>query len=185
MNEQTEAVIEFMGSHRIFSLATVRSDGWPQSNVVGYLVEWPNLFFVISRGSQKFCNIARDPRVSISLGAEPPDEQGLRGLSLSARAEEVTRTAQIVHIDDLMLTRFPNGPFYSPTSSSMALMRATPEFVSTVRIVGDRSFPELWCLQGEELTLSARGAAGFASEDEVPISSTLEPPCGYGSKPMS
>ena len=170
MNEQTAALVDFLGSHRIFSLATLRPDGWPQSNVVGYLVEWPNLYFVISRESQKFFNIARDPRVSISLGAESPGELGLWGLSLSGRAEEITRTGQIVHVDDLMLKRFPNGPFYSPTSSSMALMRATPEIVSTVRIVGGRSFPELWHVQGEELMPPIQGATGSASENLVPVS---------------
>ncbi len=58
----------------------MRSDGWPHVTQVNYLRLDHALYFVLSRDSQKFANIDRDPRVSIALGGS----QSPRGLSIAA-----------------------------------------------------------------------------------------------------
>ena len=66
-----QPAIEILNANRIMSIATVRPDGWPQTTIVGYANEGFRLYFLIYRTSQKFENISRDDRVSISIGQEP------------------------------------------------------------------------------------------------------------------
>ena len=87
---QGSRVLGILAENRIMAVATLRADGWPQATMVGYVNAGLVLYFVISRGSQKLANMARDPRVSIAIGHHEADEAGPRGLSLAATVSEVT-----------------------------------------------------------------------------------------------
>ena len=65
-----QPALQILGENRIMSIATVRPDGWPQTTIVGYANEGWSLYFLIYRDSQKFGNISRDNRVSISVGLQ-------------------------------------------------------------------------------------------------------------------
>jgi nitroimidazol reductase NimA-like FMN-containing flavoprotein (pyridoxamine 5'-phosphate oxidase superfamily) len=61
-----DKAIQILEQNRLMAIATIRPDGWPQATMVGYANDDLLLYFVISRTSQKFANIARDNRVSFS-----------------------------------------------------------------------------------------------------------------------
>lgn len=143
LDEEQAAVADFLDRHDLMSVATIRSDGWPQVTSVGFLARWPAIYFVVARESQKFQNMIRDPRISICIAAATAAEGGLDGLSMAALAEEVTDTAHIVQFDDAMLKRYPHGPLYNPIGDTMALIRARPQVVSLVRLSGGHSHAEL------------------------------------------
>jgi len=86
--ERTAA--EILGSHRIMALSTVRPDGWPQTTLVGYANDGATLYFVVFRDSQKFRNIAAEPRVSLAVGEEPRDMHLAQAVYAGAVAAEVT-----------------------------------------------------------------------------------------------
>jgi general stress protein 26 len=142
-DDQVVAIAALLDAHDLISVATIRADGWPQATSVGYMARWPDIYFVVARESQKFQNMARDPRISLCLGAATPSALGLDGLSMAALAEEVTDTPHIVQFDDAMLKRYPHGPVYNPASDAMALIRARLQLISLVRIEGGRSHSEL------------------------------------------
>ena len=83
---RTDCVLAVLGAYRTMSLATVRPDGWPQVTMVGYINEGLNLYFVIGRSSQKYANIKRDNRVSLTIGGDFSDPLQIKGLSLAAKA---------------------------------------------------------------------------------------------------
>ena len=72
--------IEILNAHRIMAIATVRPDGWPQATMVGYANHDLLIYFVISRHSQKFANIAKDDRISIAVGRDFDDPMAIRAL---------------------------------------------------------------------------------------------------------
>jgi nitroimidazol reductase NimA-like FMN-containing flavoprotein (pyridoxamine 5'-phosphate oxidase superfamily) len=80
--------------NRLMSLATTRADGWPHCSMVGFAEDGLDLYFVVSRHSQKLANIERDNRVAIVIGRDVIDPRSIRGLSIAARAEEVDDPAQ-------------------------------------------------------------------------------------------
>src|SRR5579862_2326776 len=87
-------VLEILSEHRLMTVATVRADGWPQATVVGYANDGMSIYFVAARTSQKVQNIAREPRISIAIGADRPGQPSIRGLSMAALASEVLDPAE-------------------------------------------------------------------------------------------
>ena len=51
--ELRDAVLGILDKHRIMTLATNRSDGWPQATVVGYANDGLRIYCFVSRLSQK------------------------------------------------------------------------------------------------------------------------------------
>ncbi len=126
-----QQIIELLGKHRIMSIATNRSDGWPQATIVGYANDDLVIYCFIARDGQKFANIARDPRVSIAIGNDVRQPLQIRGLSLAARAELVLDRGEIDHAYALLLQRYPEYKIMpQPDPAAVPLMRITPEVVS-------------------------------------------------------
>ena len=98
--------LKILGQHRIMTVATNRSDGWPQATIVGYANDGLLLYFFIARLSQKFTNIKRDSRVSAAIGSDFADDLDINGLSLAGRAEIVARDDEYERAADIFLNRF-------------------------------------------------------------------------------
>ena len=117
--------LEILGRNRIMAVATNRRDGWPQATIVGYANDGLLIYFLVSRLSQKFANIARDDRVSIAIGGDFEDPHDLRGLSIAAYASEVTDADQRRHAFELLKSRRAAlAQFPEPDFRKAALMRA-------------------------------------------------------------
>lgn len=124
-------IIQILDSRRIMAISTVRPDGWPQTTIVGYANAGLAIYFVISRASQKFANIAHDNRVSIAVGEEPRDLSQLKAVFAGAMAEEVTDLGEAEQAWRLLKGRHPNLAWLElPEHSETALMRATCLHVS-------------------------------------------------------
>src|SRR6185369_13282656 len=105
-------VLELLDAHRIMAVATLRPDGWPQATMVGYIHDDLTLYFAVARTSQKFANIERDHRVSIAIGRDGPNT--ISGLSMAARAFEVTDFAEIERLNRLLHQRYPEQTVFAP-----------------------------------------------------------------------
>jgi nitroimidazol reductase NimA-like FMN-containing flavoprotein (pyridoxamine 5'-phosphate oxidase superfamily) len=55
-----EKAVSILDANRLMGLSTVRPDGWPQTTLVSYANDGILIYFVVSRQSQKFQNIAQD-----------------------------------------------------------------------------------------------------------------------------
>ena len=122
-----------LGKRRILSIATLRPDGWPQATIVGYVNDGTTIYFGISRESQKYANLAADPRVSICVGEDVTDPMAITGASMAATVAEVTDRAERDRALALLMVRYPE---YAPLqdsfdSSGMCFMRARP-FIASV-----------------------------------------------------
>ena len=126
-------ITNFLDRHRILTLATNRPDGWPQATTVAYVNEGLTLYCFISRLSQKYANIRRDPRVSIAIAVDFDDPSNIQGLSLAARAELVDDTREYDRICALFLKRTPEYvPWGRVNPAFSSLVRLAPETVSVV-----------------------------------------------------
>lgn len=132
-NLKTRFVAE-LDKRRVLTVATLRPDGWPQATIVGYVNDGPEIYFMISRQSQKFANLQADPRVSICVGEDVTDPMSIGGASMAATVAEVADPAEQARVMALMFKRYPE---YEPMmkdvdASAMALMRATPFLASVL-----------------------------------------------------
>lgn len=125
-----ELVLEILDENHVMSLGTVRDDGWPHVTQVNYLRLGQALYFVIARDSQKFTNMSRDSRISMALGG---DAGKTRGLSLSARAVEISDPARIEEINKAIFSHAKSAAFRPhPSSALVAVMEARPTIISII-----------------------------------------------------
>jgi nitroimidazol reductase NimA-like FMN-containing flavoprotein (pyridoxamine 5'-phosphate oxidase superfamily) len=130
-----QKAIAILDGLRTMTIATIRPDGWPQATTVGYANEGLTLYFLCGLPSQKAANLARDSRVSVTVGADAPVMQ-ITGLSMAARAERVTDPVEGARIIALLLGRYapeeaPTG-FAMPSPSDVALFKVTPTVISVL-----------------------------------------------------
>lgn len=120
-----QKAVEILNNHRLMTIATLRSDGWPQATMVSYANDGLLLYFVISKNSQKYANIDRDSRVSIVVGRDFEDPADIKALSIAANASEVRDPAQRQKAVHLILERHPAlAKLGGPDLNHSAVMRA-------------------------------------------------------------
>ena len=128
-----QKIVELLNEHRIMTIATNREDGWPQATFVGYANDGLIVYCSISRDSQKCANIKRDPRVSLAIARDYPQPLQIKGLSIAARAVEVTDKGEIEHVTEILLQRYPEYKIMPrPDPAAVPTMRLTPEVVSVL-----------------------------------------------------
>jgi len=157
-------ILRLMDENHNMCVATVRSDGWPQATMVGYLRKDLAIYFVVARDSQKFANIQADSRVSIALGHDA--ERHIRGLSIAARAVEVTDPTEIEEVNALALDRDIMHGVFSPRKTSAALMRATPSVISIIDLAKGPGEPELFEVEAETVLRRVQNVRGHGSDLE-------------------
>jgi nitroimidazol reductase NimA-like FMN-containing flavoprotein (pyridoxamine 5'-phosphate oxidase superfamily) len=125
--------LTILDANRIMSIATVRSDGWPQATIVGYANEGFRLYFLIYRASQKFANIARDNRVAITVGKEPSALKDIKAVYAGCEVRELTDLAERSRAWMLLAKRHPNlTDLAPPGTTEVATMVADCRYVSVL-----------------------------------------------------
>ena len=100
-------ILELLDQHRLMTIATNRSDGWPQATTVGYVNEGLTIYFLCSPQSQKAANLARDNRVSLTIDHDVNDPMAITGLSMAALAQPVTDSERSSQGHDLACDEIP------------------------------------------------------------------------------
>ena len=130
MHSELMSILE---GHGIMTVATLRPDGWPQATTVSYVNDGVILYFLISRTSQKFANIAADERVAITIASKPNGVTDIKGLSLAAKASEARDEPYRSKMLAKLSAHHPG--YFDPTALDMtksALMRANPTMITMI-----------------------------------------------------
>ena len=128
-------ILSIMDAHRIMTIATLRSDGWPQATTVGYAHEGLTLYFLCGHDSQKALNLAFEPRVSITIDHDEPQVMKITGLSLAGRASRIRDEGEAARIMALLIARYPQQsqtPGELPPASAVAIFKVIPELISVL-----------------------------------------------------
>jgi nitroimidazol reductase NimA-like FMN-containing flavoprotein (pyridoxamine 5'-phosphate oxidase superfamily) len=128
-----QPAITILDANRIMSIATVRSDGWPQATIVGYANQGFRIYFLIYRTSQKFANIARDNRIAITVAHDPRRLRDIKAVYAGCSAAEVTDLAERSRAWELLARRHPNlTDLAPPENAQVATMAADCKHVSVL-----------------------------------------------------
>jgi nitroimidazol reductase NimA-like FMN-containing flavoprotein (pyridoxamine 5'-phosphate oxidase superfamily) len=128
-------ILELLDQHRNMTLATLRSDGWPQATTVGYANDGLTLYFLCGLDSQKATNLARDNRVSLTIDDDTPELLEITGLSMAARAQPVVDRAEAENALRLLMLKYPEQKSLPPslpmpTPENVRIFRLTPTVIS-------------------------------------------------------
>ena len=99
-------ILEQLKAHRNMSLATVRSDGYPQATTVAYANDGLTLYFACDRNSQKVRNLRHSPKVSLTINKDWTGWKKIRGLSMGASAKILERPADTLRAHTLLARKF-------------------------------------------------------------------------------
>jgi len=158
--ELQKLILKLMNESRIMTVATNRPDGWPQATVVGYVNDGLTLYCFVGRTSQKFSNIARDNRVSITIGGDAPDPLQIKGLSLAARARPVEDRKEFERAGELFLKRYPEyASWPAPEPALAPMMKFTPEVISVLDYTKGLGHSDLVNITREDLSLRSKWRA--------------------------
>jgi nitroimidazol reductase NimA-like FMN-containing flavoprotein (pyridoxamine 5'-phosphate oxidase superfamily) len=130
-----QRIRDILDANRIMTIATLRSDGWPQATTVGYVNDGLAFWFLCGRDSQKATNLARDNRVSLTINGDPSDIMAITGLSMAAHAVPVSDRAEAEKVLRLMPAKYPDQkalPVAMPTPDQVSLFRIEPSVVSVL-----------------------------------------------------
>lgn len=128
-----QPAITILNANRTMTIATARPDGWPQATMVGYANEGFRLYFLISRTSQKFANIAHDGRVAITVGQEPAEPREIKAVYAGCTAHEVSDSAERKRAWDLLAKRHGNlAGLAPPEGTEVAMMAADCRYLSVL-----------------------------------------------------
>jgi nitroimidazol reductase NimA-like FMN-containing flavoprotein (pyridoxamine 5'-phosphate oxidase superfamily) len=132
--EIRKKILTLLEGHRIMTVATLRSDGWPQATTVGYVNEGLTLYFLCGPNSQKAANLARDDRVSLTIDHDTPHVMAITGLSMAAHAKAVDDPAEAERILPRLLLKYPEltGPLPMPKVDEIRVFRVTPTVISVL-----------------------------------------------------
>ena len=120
-----QRAVDILNQYRLMTIATLRADGWPQATMVNYANDGLLLYFIVSKSSQKYANIQRDSRVSITVGRDFDEASQIKALSIAANASEVRDPAQREHAIAMLLDRHRGlEKIGRPDLSHSAVMRA-------------------------------------------------------------
>lgn len=136
MDQETrKKILALLDQHRIMTVATLRSDGWPQATTVGYVNDGLTLYFLCGLGSQKAQNLARDNRVSVTIDHDTADLMKITGLSMAAHAYPVTDRGEAEKVINMLPLKYPDAPplpFKMPTPEDVRLFRLEPVVISVL-----------------------------------------------------
>ena len=130
--EQERLALEILSKSLDITVATNRADGWPQATTVSFVSDGLTLYFGTWSRSQKAANITRDGRVSVTADAPYTNWEGIRSLSMAARAEFVTDPVELARVGDLMTKRFGHelAKITSVDMSETRVVRLRPVVIS-------------------------------------------------------
>ena len=103
-----DEVRELFGGPNFGHLATTRPDGSPHTVAVWVGVEGDHVVFFTQPGSRKARNLARDPRVAISIvdGQNP-----YRGADIRGRVAATVEGDEALEIIDRLAVKYTGKPF--------------------------------------------------------------------------
>jgi Pyridoxamine 5'-phosphate oxidase len=91
------------------------------------------IYFGCAAASQKAKNIARNPKVSLTVNLPYTSWDEIRAISVGANAVPVVDAKEIDRVGQLMFRKFPQIARYAPPDmDQLTLFRISPEVISVL-----------------------------------------------------
>lgn len=113
--EITQAISDYLRTHRKMTLATVTLDGRPLAHTVEYVSDnGPVLFFATKKTTRKAQNIMKNANVSFAVDEDYDDWMKIQGVQVEGRATILSEEKDIQYAANLFLKKFPFVAEFTP-----------------------------------------------------------------------
>jgi nitroimidazol reductase NimA-like FMN-containing flavoprotein (pyridoxamine 5'-phosphate oxidase superfamily) len=129
---QREKIVAILDAADDLTIATNRSDGFPQATTVSFVNDGTAIYFGTWSQSQKAKNIARDDRVSIAITDPYESWNDIKGVSIGGRARKLSDPAERAKVGAIMMKKFPQIAEFAQVmqENDMALFRIDADVIS-------------------------------------------------------
>jgi uncharacterized protein YhbP (UPF0306 family) len=127
-------ILDVLRRQHLMTIATVRSDGYPQATTVNYINDDDlTLYFATDAVSQKAGNIALNAKVSVAIVDRAGDFYKLRGLSLSGNAARIHDRHKADEVALRLFRSLPQSRRFVPENPhSLAVYAVTPVAIALI-----------------------------------------------------
>jgi general stress protein 26 len=129
-----EEILSILDRANDMTIATIRQDGYPQATTVSFANDGLDIYFGCSEDSQKFRNISRNGKVSLTVNLPYTNWGEIRGLSAGGHANRLTDPREIERAGRLLLQKFPQGiaEYASGALVGVAFFKIVPKVISVL-----------------------------------------------------
>jgi nitroimidazol reductase NimA-like FMN-containing flavoprotein (pyridoxamine 5'-phosphate oxidase superfamily) len=131
-NVYLDQIIPILDMEADMTLATVRSDGYPQTSIVSYVNDGLTLYFGTSEESQKAKNIDYSEKVSLSINRPRRDWLEIENVSLGGVATIIKDPSEHHKVRSLLFSKYPEIAAYAPSTDSEAVLYRIDPVVVTL-----------------------------------------------------
>ncbi|MGH1419832.1 MAG: pyridoxamine 5'-phosphate oxidase family protein [Hyphomicrobiaceae bacterium] len=132
------------------NIATVRSDGFPQTTTASYVNDGLSTYFGTSSDSQKARNTGFKNDISLAINRTYSNWNEIEGLLISGSTAPVTDPAEMEKVATLLFNKFPQVKDDMPPDmppEAMVIYRIEPQFISLLDYRKGYDHTELFKLQ--------------------------------------
>ncbi|WP_292932289.1 pyridoxamine 5'-phosphate oxidase family protein [Noviherbaspirillum sp.] len=132
--ENRKFIQNIIDNGKDLTLATIRQDGYPQATTVSYASDGLTIYVTIGKESQKANNIRHCEKVSLTINADYPDWNHIKGLSMGATARILDKPNDIKRATDCMFKRFPQMAEWAQSNdtSDLVMLEIMPTVISVL-----------------------------------------------------
>lgn len=133
-NTTREFILNIIDQAKDLTLATIRTDGYPQATTVSYGHDGLTIYIGVGKDSQKVANIRHSNKVSLTINTAYRDWNQIKGLSMAAVADVLSDPADIERAGKCILQRFPEAKEWAEAGSEgqVAFLRIRPQVISVL-----------------------------------------------------
>lgn len=130
----TARILDVLGRQHLMTIATIRTDGYPQATTVNYIHDDDfTLYFATDAVSQKAGNIALNDKVSVAIVDRAGDFYKLRGLSMSGTAARIHTKDKANEVALRLFRALPQSRRFVPQDPhSLAVYAITPVAIALI-----------------------------------------------------
>lgn len=107
MDTVRHKIIEYLGSHRKMTLATVTPEGHPLAHTVEYASDGATVYFATRKTTRKAQNILNNPRVAYAVDEDYDDWFTIQGIQMEGIATVLSDKGEIDRAVSMYLKKFP------------------------------------------------------------------------------
>jgi nitroimidazol reductase NimA-like FMN-containing flavoprotein (pyridoxamine 5'-phosphate oxidase superfamily) len=127
-----EFIVNIIDKAKDLTLATIRSDGYPQATTVSFANDGLTIYIGVGQESQKLANIRLNNKISLAITCEYQNWHQIKGLSMGGVAEVLSDSDEIRVATGCMIKRFPQVIEWleSGQASEIVFLKIKPQVIS-------------------------------------------------------
>ena len=118
-------VTEYLKSHNVMTLATVKADGRPLAHTVEYASDGATVYFITAMHSRKALNIIANNHVAYTVDEDYTDWSKIQGVQMEGKAAILTEKADVDKAMGVYLRKFPAAAQLLP-SPDLVFIKVEP-----------------------------------------------------------